>query len=285
MPGVLKTRRKGKLCVACGDKKKGKISRDAKWVKELNKLNGRIGAPIHTDRFLYLKMGEFPETIPAFADMEVQINAEKLPFNKIYFFAAEPLSVLDAASGHISTAEKAYGNYMNSGVAIKKNNKFILKLRSPQPYLSDGVMYQRHVHYFPCSSPKKLYTKSCVPDHSTVKPLFPTSKCVDIPSMFLCFERAMMCKHEGVLCVNALHEEDGQVFNNDYHIPHDSSIKLIEEKLKSTPKHKPMLVYCYKVECNAAAKLMKKLTEIGYHNLFYYPGGVLERNEKRKVVC
>jgi rhodanese-related sulfurtransferase len=229
-------------------------------------------------------MANFPETIPALADMEVTIDAKDFKYNKIVFFAADSMSVLDAANNNINTAEKAYNNYMNSGVAVKKNNKFVIRLRSPQPYLSDGIMYQRHLHFFPCDFPTKLYTKSCVPDHETVKPIFNTQKCVDIPSMFLCFERALMCKHEGVLCVNALKEEDGNVFKNDFHIHYELSTKLIEEKLKLIPKHKPILVYCYKVECNAASKLMKKLVDLGYNNLFYFPGGVLEKNEKIKFL-
>lgn len=279
----LKTRRR-KICVACNEKK-GKISRDAKWVKELNNLNGRIGAPIHTERYKFLKMANFPETSPALADVEVTISGSDLKCDKIFFFASDSMSVLDAANGQISTAERAYGEYMNSGVAVKKGNKFVIHLRSPQPYLSDGVMYQRHLHYFPCDKPKMLLTKSCVPDHDTVMPTFSTDKCTDIASMFLCFERAMMCKHEGVLCVNALSKDEGDVFKDDFHIPKDSSMSFISKSLLTVQKHKPILVYCYKPDCNAASILMKKLTELGYCNLFYYPGGVIERENKIKHFC
>lgn len=279
--------RKQKICVACEakTKKNVKIHKDAKWVAELNKMNGRIGAPVHTERYNFLMMNGFPETVPENADMKVTVDASNSLKSKIFFFSSESMSLLEASSGNLSTAEKAYSEYTNSGVAVRKGKKFVIHLRSPQPYVSEGVLYTRHLHYFFIDEPKKLYTASCIPDHETVLPNFKTDKCTDIPSAFLCFERTMMGKHEGALCINALNEDEGCVFKNDFHIPKDSSLEKVQSALRGVPKHKVIIVYCYKVECNAAAKLMKKLTELGYNNLFYYPGGVLERNEKAKMIC
>jgi rhodanese-related sulfurtransferase len=281
--------RKQKICVACENtktksNKQVKIHKDAKWVRELNKMNGRIGAPIHTEKYIFLKNNGFPETIPDNSDMKVIVPTFSSK-SKIYYFSSESMSLLDASKGHLSTAEKAYGEYTNAGVAIKKGNKFIIHLRSPQPYVSEGILYTRHLHYFFVDEPSKLYTASCIPDHETVLPTFQTDKCTDIPSAFLCFERTMMGKHEGALCINALKHGDGDVFKNDFHIPNVASLDKIKAELKGVDRHKAIIVYCYKKECNAAALLMKKLTLLGYNNLFYFPGGVLERNEKIESIC
>ena len=37
----------------------------------------------------------------------------------------------------------------------------------------------------------------------------------------------------------------------------------------------PMVVYCARESCNAAKKLMVKLADKGYENLFYMPAGMM----------
>ena len=276
---------KQKLCTACKDNENvSLIEADASWIKSFHNLNRRIGAPIHTERYKLLQLAGFPQTIPDFADTQVVIKTNHV-FRKIYFFAANPMSLLCAVNNNLSTAEKAYGDYTNSGVALKqRNGTFVLKLRSPQPYLDKNVLFPRHVHYFDVHKPKTIYTVSCVPDHDKVTPIIKTHMCNEIPSMFLCFEKAFMANHMNALCINALKQEDGSIFTNEQHIPSSSSIFEIKQILKNTSKVTPLLVYCYKPTCNAAVTLINKLQKLGYNNVFYYPGGVEEYMEKRKLL-
>lgn len=276
-------KRSKKLCVVCKDNMKNVNTNDASWVKQFTPLNERIGAPIHCDHFKMLERNNFPETFPLNSDMCVTIENPRHDFKKVFFFASLPVSLLKSISGELSTAEKAYGDYSNSGVVFLRRNKLIFNLRSPQPYLDNGIVYPRHLHYFDVHNPKKIYTIPCYPDHKTVSSLFPTEHCIDNESVFLCFERVLMAKHMGALCINALSEEHGDVLNKDLHIPHDLSIQKIKNKLENVPKHRTIVTYCYKPSCDAATNLIEKLRSLGYNNIFYFPGGIQERIDKEKI--
>ena len=277
-----KNKTRKKICVACDNN--SKIEKDAKWVKQFTRLTKRIGAPIHTEHYKLLKNNNFPETFPLDSDICVTIKNNNHDFNKIFFFASKPVSLLSSVHGDLSGAEKAYDDYTNSGIAIKKNNKWEIKLCSPQPYLDDGILYERHIHYFDINNPKIIYTVSCIPDHDTVSPMFDTSMCSDKPSYFLCYEKTLMGNHMGALCINALKKDDGTVFNNDLHIPYTLNIQKIKDLLKGVQKHKTIIVYCYKPTCNAASQLIKKINTLGYTNIFYFPGGVEEKILKNKII-
>ena len=280
------TRRKSKLCVACKSSKilNTKIEKDAKWINDFNKLNSRIGAPIHTEIYKLSKQSNFPESYPKEADMQVVIPNNNNKLQKIYFFASSSVSLLSAASGVLCNAERAYGKYKNSGVVKKNKKQFIVRLCSPQPYLDNNILYPRHLHYFDVNNPNKIYTTSCVPDHNLVTPIIKTDLCTDLNSMFLCFEKAFMGNHMNITCINALKPEVGPVFSNEKNIFHELSLDNIQKMLKNIKKHQPLIVYCYKPDCNAAVKLLEKITDLGYNNTFYYKGGFVEKEEKIKLI-
>lgn len=287
IPSRKDKRTKQKVCVACDVLKTSKgvsISSDAKWVRDINKMNGRIGAPIHTERYKLLSAAGFPETYPSDSELKIILPAKDLKFNKLYYFASDPMSLFDSSKGHLKSAETAYGNYTNSGVVVKKGNTFTFRLRSPQPYISDGKQYRRHMHYFDIDNPYKLYTLSCVPDHKYVLPIVSPEKCIYLPSVFVCFEDVMMANNMGAICINSLEEKYGKIFNNELCIPYKLPIQNIKNKLRGIPKHKTLIIYCMKPECEAATLLMDKLTELGYNNLFYYSGGIEDKIEKIKML-
>ena len=130
--------------------------------KRFIQIKQKNWSPIHTQRYIVLKKSGFPQTYVDNADMKVIVNGSHIKSNTIYYFASLPMSILEAANKNISYAEKAYGSYENSGVVKKNaNGQFIVMLRSPQPYVDNGVLYQRHIHYFDIDDVHSVYRIMC----------------------------------------------------------------------------------------------------------------------------
>jgi uncharacterized membrane protein YuzA (DUF378 family) len=109
------------------------------------------------DRSTYLPfLGESVLPCAAFAirtpdDANQEIIITTLPNTKVIYWAAEPRR--DTSSNEVATWDKAYGDYLNGGVAMSDDSgKAILRIRGqPQSYKVPfkGVL-KPHVHFRIC---------------------------------------------------------------------------------------------------------------------------------------
>lgn len=88
--------------------------------------------------------------------------------------------------------------------------------------------------------------------------------------------KKMIESKEDFLLINVLSKEsfDEKHIPGSINIPvkNDDFIKRVE--ILTGTKTKKIVVYCANFECTASPTAAKKLTEVGFTNVYYYQGGV-----------
>ena len=339
------------VCVACV-KKEGADNiysctqkAPAKWLCSI----GRMVIPSHTETYRSLQARQFRETCPSRCDLRVTLRLRTphaLP-TRILYWAASPRDMHASKQG--CSAECAYGNYTNMGVAIAKRGVYRIDLRCPQPYVAEdpstraSVMWSRHMHFVAIddrdavdTDTNKVHTLLIMPGERTharfqynCAPLFdPLTH--TYPSLYVGFDDYWRARRKGVVCINAVKSPEYRaisttdlVLSPSAHARHqvervvleairlnasaeadrvDHVLQLCGASSSSSKRSKtlrrrrtsgdtrkhwpasqtrmlkrwPLLVYCVKPDCHAASRLLFLLDELGFHNVYYMPGGIVE---------
>lgn len=312
------TKRNISNCVACKPtgttKRKNSLLTQtatfpAPWLQELK----RQAIPRHSARFQSLEASGFEPTTPCNSNIIVTYTEKDLPKKVVYWASG---SACMTTSHLLKSAECAYGDYLNMGVAVRKNNTLRFVLQTPRPYLAhqkgktDSQLWCRHLHFvevreknnqvdtsnknvlytlgvFPCSLLDKYKnTYSCVP-------LFHTdaSVCAQKHSMFVNFEQFLVGKRNGCVGVNAISDSEyPPISTDDIVLDWNTDVDKLQKKLVSNKNVKqngmntPFIVYCANEDCVAAQALIHKLYEIGYCNVYYLKHGMREARQKASTL-
>lgn len=270
----------------------------APWLEDLD----RQAIPRHSLRFQTLEASDFAPTFPQRADIVVQYTHSHLP-KKVVYWAAGPCDVADA--NQRQSAECAYGQYENMGVAIRQRNTLTFVLQTPRSYIATQrgknkpQLWCRHMHFvevdsqtntvkranknelftlgiFPCSllnEYKRVY--SCKPLLS-----IDTIQRFNIPSMFVGYANYLRGKQNGALGICAVdHPDYPPISSYDVVIDWKTPPTTIQKQLKKVVQpslgvHCPFIVYCVNDTCSAAQALIEKLCELGYCNVYYMKHGM-----------
>ena len=277
----------------------------APWLQELH----RQAIPRHCARFQRLEADGFSPSTPCGADIVVKYVSAKLP-KKVVYWASGPCRV---SQSHMPTsAECAYGEYCNMGVAVRKGNALSFVLQTPRPYIArpqgkhQSQLWCRHLHFVevdtktnavPTSNKNVLYTLGVFPctllkpykGLYECKPLMHTDSlhCAQKHSMFVSFEQYLMSKRAGAVGVNAIADPKHPPISTDdlvvnWKDSHDAIAKQLakNKQCQKHGRHTPFVVYCAHDTCQAAQELIHKMYELGYCNVFYLKHGMREAQEK-----
>lgn len=198
------------------------------------------------------------------------------PETTLYYFGAMPRN-LDKP---LLTKNYAYAKLANSGVtSTNHEGTATIYLECPQVYIyDDGKVYHRHFHFVYWDKTTKKWG-----DQLYTQPV--------LCSVDLAFVKE---NQHHVLLVDALSRES---FKKDHihgsvNLPANGRFGyqtvrdfLIEKTTTKTLEHHlhkidqtPVIVYCWDAQCNAAKKTIEKLNALGFHNIFYFSGGLSEWN-------
>jgi len=270
-----------KLCHTCND---GNMSfskicdpREAAWIKR-EKLE-----PVPINLLPKECKIQFPEN----SDIELIITQDKIKSGKkILYWAAYGKSI-----GKSNEIEKAVDAYKRKGkhkfknfgcTRVRKDGKILLKIESPQCYKEKNKLWPKHLHFIEENEDntwkkENFYTVSGLPlDTEELK-----SRKLRSGNVYVSPEQVKRnWKKRKFYMVYALSDKFPSLINidrykdyNHIQIDHESdNIKLPSKINFSTP----MVVYCAKKSCNASKKLLLKLSENGYENLFYMEEGMTE---------
>ena len=190
------------------------------------------------------------------------------PNSTIFYFATRSRDI----SLPQQPFKDAYGTLTNSGV-VKTNSSGNAEIfiDCPQIYIAeDGQVYSRHFHLVYWDSKKhewssQIYTHQvfCNIGADYVK------KSMELP--------------KPPLIIDALPPK----YYKERHIAGAINMPAtknwtLAEVMKVLPKGvnstTPMILYCYSSQCNAAEKLYKKLTKLGFYNTVHYLEGISSWN-------
>jgi hypothetical protein len=185
----------------------------------------------------------------------------------------------------IPDAKTAFGDYSNSGLRKSDKNGIIkFKLRNPQPYQINGIIYPPHLH-FCFKSNKNIWS-----DNIYTIFFFPQ----------LNYEKFNFIRNKNLaIVINALPLDKGSL-DNVLKIPFDNLDKIdIKKKIKVELKNYkynkinrllkskriklkeiPLVIFCKNKYCKASIILFNHLLNIGFYNLMKYPGGIDDYNNK-----
>jgi len=277
-----------KLCLACGDMAEGgapsaNTEGEAKWV-EVAGLN-HAGPSRVPER-------ETPEG----ATLEIQFKSNDAFWNHdgtFVWWAATPRPLSDA---HMDPspppdAYNAAGTspWPNSGKVRKSEDDTItIQLLAPQPYLEEGSLWPRHVHFMQSPDgnivdPSSVFTVGAWPSHheKDYKCHCISSSCEGVRSCSIVDPVEVKnvlqngAHKENYWRINATGEKDKTLFEcgNFIALSHEASEGEIRDAVKDIGTS-PVVVYCANPTCNAASKLIRKLMHLGLcSNLFYMPAG------------
>lgn len=236
------------------------VSKDrARWLKELK----RYALPLHTRGYKTLAQLNFPETFPVDSDLCLRVKIDKKVGNKILYWGSESAVI----GTSLKSAEHAYGNYKNIGVSfLEKDGFFNIRLRTPQPYLTKDNLWERHIHFVDLRNQDKIMTISCFPQKTDK--IETISIHTENNSMYVDYDGFVKAKMNNIKRICAIPKEY-KIFKDDLVIIHDS--KKLE--LSGISKLEPVVVYCKNSECGAAKNLIRRMTDLGYSNIFYFPKG------------
>lgn len=249
---------------------------EAKWIK----IQGLDPVPVSgTPKEIKLSH-------PADADIQVTILDSGLKKGtKILYWAANPKKLVQADK--IDNALVAYGRkggkkIKNYGCAkVGKDGKLVLKIVSPRCYMEKGTIWPKHIHFVKEEDgdwkKSQFYTVLGIP--SVTKNV--ETKRLNYGNVYLTPEYIKRTwKGGNYYLVYALSEKfpslvDLKKYENGYkHIRIDHSAKSIRIP-REIKKSTPLVVYCAKESCDASKKLLVKLADRGYENLFYMDAGML----------
>ena len=311
MPSAKKNRL---TCVACQPLRTAKnkpcvltqtTAFPAPWLQELH----RQAIPRHSARFQSLEASGFSPSTPCGANIVVKYTSTKLP-QKVVYWASGPCEVTQ--SNLPKSAECAYGEYCNMGVAVRKGNALTFVLQTPRPYIARqkdtpaSQMWCRHLHFVEvdaktnvvsASNKNILYTLGVFPCTMLksykglyeCKSLMPTDAlhCAQKHSMFVSFEQYMASKRVGAVGVNAIADPKHPPISTDdlvisWKDSHDSIASQLakDKRCLVHGRHTPFVVYCAHETCQAAQELIHKMYELGYCNVYYMKHGMHEAQAK-----
>ena len=227
---------------------------------------------------------------PAKSDIEITVLKSGLKKGtKIFYWAAKSKKLSEA--GKIDTLKKSYcDNNKNFGCCyVKDDGKIVIKVISPQCYKEEGKIWPKHIHFI-CQEKdswdtEKVYTLLGIPSHSNEL----ETKRLKYGGVFITPETVKRTwKNNNFYMVYALSKKNPSLVDikkyenlNHLHIDHESKNISIPSRIK---KSTPLVVYCAKESCNAAKKLMVKLADKGYENLFYMPSGMMEFSKESRDI-
>ena len=197
----------------------------------------------------------------------------------IYFWAAKKRNYNSIKYPY---AIQGYEQFQNSGlIKTDENGKATLHLHNPELYQVKTKVYAPHIHFTYLKPDKtweiEAYTISLVPklSLSTFKKLLHNPKYIVVNSIPL--------------------ENNPDLIDGTYLLPFNSNIDIdiFFEKIRSKKKNLnesslktkelPIIIYCQNSKCDASNQLIKRLRQLGYVNLMYFPGGIdaYRKNESK----
>jgi rhodanese-related sulfurtransferase len=287
------------------------------WLQALH----RQAIPRHSKRFQSLEATGFAPTTPCQSDCVVtycgksksngKSKGKPLP-SKVVYWASAPCDLMSASL--LKSAECAYGNYANMGVAVRKgNNTLEFVLQTPRPYMArqkgktNSKLWCRHLHFVEvdpvtnrvaASNKNVLFTLGVFPctmlrHHSDTYECKPLMRADDmlrhrLKSVFIGFEMYMAGKAGDAVGVNAALADSKYppISSDDIVLNWKDSVAGIarqmqhDHRIREHGVHTPLMVYCTDETCPAAQVLIEKLCEAGYCNVYYLKGGVAEALQK-----
>ena len=221
---------------------------------------------------------------PEKSDIEITVLGSNLKKGtKVFYWAAKSKKLSEAKK--IESLKKSYcdRNKNFGSCYVKDNGNIVFKIMSPQCYKEDGVIWPKHVHFI-CEDEsegkwdtEKVYTVLGIPSQSEEL----TTKRILYGGVYIKPETVKRTwKNGDYYMVYALSKKYPSLADiekyRDFkhlHIDHESKNFSMPSKIK---KSTPLVVYCARESCNAAKKLMVRLADKGYENLFYMPCGMAE---------
>lgn len=268
-----------KLCHTCS---KREIFFTSSRLEDIPKDLKTCHFPIHRN----------PKTVkvshPAKSDIEITVLDSHLrKGTKVFYWAAKPKKLSEA--NKVENLKKSYcDKNKNFGCCyVKEDGKIIFKVMSPQCYKEDGEIWPKHIHFVTEDDARenwdtqKVYTILGIPSHSNEL----TTKRLAYGGVYIKPETVKRTwKNGNYYMVYALPSKypslaDIEKYKKLKHlrIDHESRNLSIPSKIK---KSTPMVVYCARESCDASKKLMVKLADKGYENLFYMPAGMEEFSQE-----
>lgn len=274
-----------KLCLACGDMSEegapvAKTEGEAKWVK-VEGLNhaGPSTVPDH----------ETPEG----ATIEIELKSSDPFWNHdgtFVWWAATPRSLSEAHLNPCNppTAYKAHEGWPNRGKTTRQEDgKVSIRLQAPQPYLEEGSLWPRHVHFMRSADgstvdPSSVFTVGAWPSHHEedykCHCVHSGSESCSIVTPKIVRNVLQGGEHkEKYWRINATGEKDKYLFEGGNFLA--LSYKSSDDEIRNAVEGvgvSPVVVYCAKPECTAASQLIRKLAGLGLcSNLFYMPAGYM----------
>lgn len=228
---------------------------------------------------------------PKNADIEITITQNEIkPGKKILYWAAYGKSL--GKAHEITSALYAYkreGNhkFKNYGCTkVRKDGKIVIKIESPQCYKEKNTLWPRHLHFVEENEDntwrkENFFTVSGLPiETDNVK----TNKIKSGNVYVSPGQVRKNWKKGNFYMVYALSKKYPSLvgiekYKNYKHLQIDHETKKLNLPKEIKPET-PMVVYCAKRSCNAAKKLILKLSKSGYQNLFYMEEGMTEFSEE-----
>ena len=234
-------------------------------------------------------------TYPHNADINIIIDIKGFEKgDKLLYWAANPRSFIH--SQKLRLREDAYNfnnkKHKNLGcTSYRKDGKISVKIIAPQCYYEDDKLMAKHFHLVKKTKNqdswdiKNIYTVIALP--LEVDNIFYSKKILSTNIYMTPMQVKLNWKKGFFFMVYALGDkykslhdiEEYQGFN---HLRLDYTKNI--EVPKNIKKTEILVVYCAKKTCNAAKKLMYKLSEKGYQNLFYMPEGMIGFSKEAKKI-
>lgn len=218
---------------------------------------------------------------PVKSDIEIKVNDSGLrKGTKIFYWAAKPKKLSEARK--IENLKKSYCDKNNNFgcCKVKEDGKIVIKVMSPQCYKEDGTIWPKHIHFI-CEKGdtwdmENVYTLLGIPAYSDEL----TTKRLRYGGVYITPETVKRTwKNGNYYMVCALSKKSPSLVDLEkykdlkhLHIDHEGKAISIPSHIK---KNTPMVVYCAKESCDASKKLMTRLADKGYQNLFYMPEGMM----------
>ena len=209
---------------------------------------------------------------------------------KIFYWAAKPKKLSEQVK-KIEGLKKSYCEKNNNYGCCKvgNNGKIIIKIMSPQCYKEDGKVWPKHLHFI--KEDRKnwdlgdVYTALAVPSYSEKI----ETKRLRYGGVYITPATIKRTWKDGhYYMVYALSKKNPSLIDIEKYkdckhlcIDHESKTISIPSKIK---KSTPLVVYCARESCNAAKKLIVKLADKGYENLFYMPAGMMDFSKESRDI-
>jgi len=218
--------------------------------------------PVNPEKLDAVVKKNLPKTIRIYHNKDNQkfIVHGLIPNQHFFYFGAYSRT----PDLHLLHKDDAYGNLKNSGIALtNQKGEAAVFLECPQVYIyDDEKVYHRHFHFVYWDSIKKtwqnnLYTHPilCVVDYDFINKWIHHIKLVDALS-----EKSFSEHH----------------IQSSYNLPNDQlwNEYEVKKKLRLKDKNYPIVVYCWDSSCKAGENVCKRLTRLGFYNIYLYKKGL-----------